>query len=97
MQNEFHAKLKLRTLSAFVAVALLATIVPLRLAAQDDDDPPTRAARLGHVDGSVSFQPAGESEWEPAVPNRPMTTGDKLWADHDSRAGVQFGLNLHSP
>jgi len=91
MQNEFNAKLKLRMLGALVAVALLATIVPLRLAAQDDDDPPTRAARLGHVDGSVSFQPAGESEWEPASPNRPMTTGDKLWADHDSRAGVQLG------
>jgi len=91
MQNEFSAKLKLRMLGALVTVALLATIVPLRLAAQDDDDPPTRAARLGHVDGSVSFQPAGESEWEPAAPNRPMTTGDKLWADHDSRAGVQLG------
>ena len=73
MQNEFNAKSKLRALCAFIAVALLATTVPLRLVAQDDDDPPARAARLGHVDGSVSFQPAGESEWEPAVPNRPMT------------------------
>ena len=91
MQNEFNAKLTLRTLAALVAVVLLATVVPLRLAAQDSDDPPTRAARLGHVDGSVSFQPAGESEWEPASPNRPMTTGDKLWADRDSRAGVQLG------
>ena len=89
MQKEFNVKL--RTLAVLVVVALLATIVPLRLAAQDDDDPPTRAARLGHVDGSVSFQPAGESEWEPAVPNRPMTTGDKLWADRDSRAGIQLG------
>jgi len=89
MQKEFNAKS--RTLCALVAVALLATVVPLRLVAQDDDDPPGRAARLGHVDGSVSFQPAGESEWEPAVPNRPMTTGDKLWADRDSRAGVQLG------
>jgi len=80
-----------RTLAAFLALALLATMVPLRLAAQGDDDPPSRAARLGHVDGSVSFQPAGESEWEPAAPNRPMTTGDKLWADRDSRAGVQLG------
>jgi hypothetical protein len=91
MQNEFNAKLTWRTLAAFVALALLAAMVPLRLAAQDNDDPPTRAARLGHVDGSVSFQPAGESEWEPAAPNRPMTTGDKLWADRDSRAGVQLG------
>src|SRR3974390_391715 len=82
---------RLRTLSAFVLVALLATMVPLHMAAQDDDDPPSRAARLGHMEGSVSFQPAGESEWVEAVPNRPMTTGDKLWADRDARAEVELG------
>ena len=43
------------------------------------------------MEGSVSFQPAGESEWVEAVPNRPMTTGDKIWADRDSRAEVQMG------
>jgi hypothetical protein len=58
---------------------------------QDQNDPPSRVARLGHIDGSVSFQPAGESEWVEATRNRPMTTGDKLWADHDSRAEVQLG------
>ena len=58
---------------------------------QDQDDPPSRVARLGHFDGSVSFQPAGESEWVEATRNRPMTTGDKLWADRDSRAEVQLG------
>ena len=90
MQNQSDRKL--RTLGALVAVALLATMLPLRMAAQEnDDDPPGRAARLGHMDGSVSFQPAGESEWVGAVPNRPMTTGDKLWADHDSRAEVELG------
>jgi hypothetical protein len=58
---------------------------------QDQNDPPSRVARLGHIDGSVSFQPAGESEWVEATRNRPMTTGDKLWADHESRAEVQLG------
>ena len=91
MQNEFIQKL--RKVSALVAIALLAMAVPLRIAAQDrdDDDPPGRAARLGHLEGSVSFQPAGESEWIEAVSNRPMTTGDKLWADRDSRADVELG------
>ena len=37
---------------------------------------PECAARLGYMEGSVSFQPAGESEWVQAVSNRPMTTGD---------------------
>ena len=43
------------------------------------------------MEGSVSFQPAGETDWVQAVPNRPMTTGDKLWADKDSRAELQLG------
>ncbi len=43
------------------------------------------------MEGSVSFQPAGESEWVEATRNRPMTTGDKVWADRDSRAEVQLG------
>ncbi len=58
---------------------------------QDQDDPPGRVARLSYMEGSVSFQPAGEDEWVQAVPNRPMTTGDKVWADRDSRAEVQLG------
>jgi FecR protein len=56
-----------------------------------DQDPPSRVARLGYMEGSVSFEPAGESEWVGAVPNRPMTTGDKLWADNNSRAELQLG------
>jgi hypothetical protein len=60
-------------------------------AAQDQDDPPGRVARLGYTQGSVSFQPGGESDWVQAVPNRPMTIGDMLWADQDSRAEVQLG------
>ncbi|HEV2350582.1 MAG TPA: DUF6600 domain-containing protein [Terriglobia bacterium] len=56
------------------------------------DDPPARVARLGYIQGSVSFQPAGEPDWVQAVPNRPMTTGDQLWADQDSRAEVELGF-----
>jgi hypothetical protein len=77
-----------------LAIIFLATLVlPQRAAAQDDqqDDPPTRVARLGYMEGSVSFLPAGETDWVQAVPNRPMTTGDKLWADKDSRAELQLG------
>ena len=73
-----------------MVVVCLSSFVP-RVEAQDADDPPGRVARLAYMEGSVSFQPAGESEWVEAVPNRPMTTGDKLWADRDSRAEVQLG------
>jgi hypothetical protein len=78
-------------ISLMVGIALLTTTLQQRATAQDQDDPPGRVARLGYMQGSVSFQPAGESDWVQAVPNRPMTTGDKLWADRDSRAEVELG------
>jgi len=80
--------------SAVLALALSTALLPLRGMAQDEvqpDDPPTRVARLGYMEGSVSFQPAGENDWVQAVPNRPMTTGDMLWTDQGSRAEVQLG------
>jgi hypothetical protein len=78
------------TMALFVTVVLSTTILA-RANAQDQDDPPGRVARLGYLQGSISFQPAGESEWVEAVLNRPMTTGDKLWADKDSRAQLELG------
>lgn len=81
-----------RVLMFGFALATVALLSITQIAkAQDQDDPPGRVARLGFMEGSVSFQPAGENEWVGAVPNRPMTTGDKLWTDRDSRAEVQLG------
>jgi len=56
-----------------------------------DQDPPGRVARLNFSQGSISFRPAGEDDWVSGVPNRPMVTGDDLWADEDSRAEVHIG------
>ena len=56
-----------------------------------DQDPPGRVARLNYMEGSVSFQPGGENDWVTAVLNRPLVTGDNLWADEDSRAEVHIG------
>jgi hypothetical protein len=83
--------------SAVFALALSTVLIPMRAPAQDDDqqnDPPTRVARLGYIEGSVTFQPAGVDDWVQAVPNRPMTTGDKLWADRGSRAELQLGSSV---
>jgi hypothetical protein len=74
-----------------LGLVLSMIVLPTRASAQDQDDPPGRVARLGYLQGSVSFQPAGETDWVGAVPNRPMTTGDQLWTDQDSRAEVQLG------
>ena len=54
-------------------------------------DPPARVGRLDFSQGSVSFRPAGEDDWVNSVPNRPMVTGDDLWADENSRAEVHVG------
>jgi hypothetical protein len=77
------------------ALAALSLSLVLGLArAQDGDsyeDPPDRAARLSYLSGDVSLQPAGEDEWAPAVLNRPLTTGDKLWTERAARAEIQVG------
>jgi hypothetical protein len=56
-------------------------------------DPPYCAARLNLVVGSVSILPSGgdENDWVAAIPNRPLTTGDRLWADADSRSELHIG------
>jgi hypothetical protein len=83
--------LKLGWWSAVLGIALAIIALPTRSAAQDQDDPPGRVARLGYLQGSVSFLPAGETDWVGAVPNRPMSTGDQVWTDENSRAEVQLG------
>jgi hypothetical protein len=72
-------------------VGLLCFVAP-KARADDEKDPPTRVARISYVDGSVSLQPGGEGDWGSAAKNRPMTIGDKLWVDKDSRAELQAGV-----
>lgn len=54
-------------------------------------DPPSRAARLGWIEGNVTFQPGGVEDWVPATLNRPITTGDRLWTDAGARAELHLG------
>ena len=82
------------SLAALAAAILVLFMVMPSAVAQDqdnDNDPPTRAGRIGYTHGSVSFQPGGQGDWLDAVPNRPLTTGDNLWADRGTRAEVQIG------
>jgi hypothetical protein len=61
------------------------------ITADDSHNPPSRVARISVVDGSVSIQPGGNGDWGNAAKNRPVTIGDKLWVDKDSRAELQAG------
>src|SRR6202140_1423948 len=74
-----------------LCVAALLTMTFAQRVAADDNDPSGRVARLNYLRGSVSFQPAGESDWVSAVVNRPMTTGDRIWADDGARAEMHLG------
>jgi hypothetical protein len=79
------------TLLTFALLFLLPGVALAQDADQQDADPPNRVARLNFIQGSISFQPAGTSDWLDANPNRPLTTGDQLWADQDSRGELHLG------
>jgi hypothetical protein len=64
---------------------------PASASADPAGDPPSRVARISFLDGTVSFQPGGQGDWGSAAMNRPVTVGDKLWADKASRAELQAG------
>ncbi|MEO8754590.1 MAG: DUF6600 domain-containing protein, partial [Casimicrobiaceae bacterium] len=73
------------------ALAMVAGIAFLSVVGVANADPPSRVARLGYMSGAVSFSPAGENDWVQATINRPLTTGDRLWADAGARTEIQIG------
>ena len=75
-----------RKLKIVLALALVAC------AAAAYADPPGRVGRLNHAAGAVSFAPAdAPDQWTQAPLNRPLTAGDRLWADSNGRAEVHVG------
>jgi hypothetical protein len=59
--------------------------------ADQDFDPPGRVARINLAEGQVSVQPAGSPTWTNDVANRPLTSGDRVWADQNSRSELHIG------
>jgi hypothetical protein len=88
MSSRFIFQSHRASLAALLLLSLLSVSVAL---ADDESDPPGRVARLSYTNGSVSLQPAGVEDWADATVNRPLTTGDKLWTDRDSRAELDIG------
>jgi Family of unknown function (DUF6600) len=70
---------------------ILALVASVAVSAAAFADPPSRVARLGYIEGPVSFSPAGENDWFDARINRPLTSGDRLWSDEGARAELQVG------
>jgi hypothetical protein len=73
-----------------LAILFTAGVLLSALAVADEPDPPSRAARLSYMAGTVTFQPQGEeTEWVPADLNRALTTGDKIWVEQGGRTEIQ--------
>src|SRR5215470_1256496 len=79
-------------LAGMLTIALAAT-GGLAAPAFSDDDPPALVGRLAAMDGTVSFHTKDETTWAAATPNYPITSGNALWADANSHAGIQLGAN----
>src|SRR5271166_4331379 len=77
-------------LAGLLAICFAIIVLDSRRAAADESDPPTRAARVAYAEGSVSLQPGGTQDWIAVPLNRPLTTGDQLWVDQNSRAELQL-------
>src|SRR5437016_1882345 len=74
-----------------VAILLLFQMIPLA-SAQDQDydqDPPTRAGRLGYVQGAVSFQPQGQGVWRG---DAEVTGGGSSYRLQEGQQGVFSGV-----
>ncbi|SFU77859.1 FoF1-type ATP synthase, membrane subunit b or b' [Polaromonas sp. YR568] len=94
-----HLYWYLTVLAAAFLLALLQPVVWAQEPAQPGVtiDPPGRVARLNLAEGTVSFAPADNgnpadaSDWSPAVLNRPLTSGDRLWTGPQSRSELYVG------
>jgi hypothetical protein len=73
---------------------LVVALIAVAGLAAGQDDPPSRVARLSYLSGSVSFQPGDVDDWTAASLNYPLTSGDRLWTDEDSRAELQIGSSV---
>jgi uncharacterized membrane protein YgcG len=92
MKTTFSSKKSKNTLRGLLCLSsLLCFFLASPKARADEGDPPSRAARISFVEGTVSFQPGGNGDWGAAAKNRPVTVGDKIWSDKDSRAELQAG------
>jgi FecR protein len=80
----------MKTTALMLLLGFFTLVFASNRAAADADDPPSRVARIAYAEGSVSFQPAGTQDWVAAPLNRPVTTGDTLWADQQSRVELQL-------
>ncbi|WP_428685524.1 DUF6600 domain-containing protein [Reyranella sp.] len=84
--GEVFGRTTMKVLAGFVGASLITCTVM----AQTQNDPPGRVGRLAFVEGTVSFHDDEENGWSKAVVNTPLTTGDALWTEPNSRSEVSL-------
>ncbi|MEQ1580112.1 MAG: DUF6600 domain-containing protein [Steroidobacteraceae bacterium] len=89
MKTPLILRVRALALAAVLSFPLLQAAAAQEVA--EGEDPPDRVARLSYRQGDVSLEEAGSEERATAPLNRPLTTGDRLWADQDARAELQVG------
>src|SRR5437016_1528373 len=57
----------------------------------EDEAPAGRVIRVSFIEGDVSFQRAGTSDWAAAIENLPLFAGDQIYAGKDARVELQLG------
>ena len=80
----------MKTMLRFLSAVIGCAVISAPLAAQSDD-PPSRVARLSFLNGNVSFQASGESQWNQASQNFPLSSGDRLYTDKGGEAEFESG------
>src|SRR5713226_3219275 len=90
-RRDFDMRKHALKLASLLSIALAVALFAPQRAAADEDDPPSRVARLSYAHGTVSFNPGGTDDWVSAIVNRPITSGDKLWTDNGARAELHIG------
>ena len=74
-RRDFDMRNHVLKMASLLSVALaVALFVPQHAAADDDEDPPSRVARLSYANGTVSFNPGGTDDWVSAVVNMAWVT-----------------------
>lgn len=75
----------------FMIISTLLFLTTASSAEAGRDNPPGRVARISYLKGTVSFLPTGHDQWSEATLNYVVTTGDRVYTDHGSRAELEVG------
>ena len=75
----------------YLSLAVFLASILWAVPASAQNNPPGRAARLSLIQGKVSLQVSGASNWSEASTNYPLTTGDRIYADQGSKAEIEVG------